>query len=266
MRTSAEITTAEKNAYNAFCTANRIVNDQTPVAIQNGKHIGDYIIKTWGEDIDTRTLGVALEQLRDRLVFISAEQIEVTEILSHLDQSQRDIVASWVSKQHRLETEGPKGFSNVSVLCAYLINRRRPISEEGLTMALGNAQNSGHRKIFWKESPKESREYVHGKKNFAFGQDAKPKPAAAGVQQQEFHPNGRRNHSYVSPEEAQKKVAAQAPDSWQEIIDLHMREWVTPSQQSRLENELSAGLAAGRSKRDIAMSLGALVKDQRRGR
>jgi hypothetical protein len=133
-------------------------------------------------------------------------------------------------------------------------------------MALGNAQNSGHRKIWWKESPKESREYVHGKKNFAFGQEEpKPKAAAVGVQQQEFV-NGRRNHSYVPPEEARKKVAAQPVDSWQEIIDIQMKEWSTPSQQVKLQNELSAGLAAGRSRRDIAMSLGALVKDQRRGR
>jgi hypothetical protein len=266
MRTSTTITQIEKDAYNAFCQQNNILNDDSPAAIRNGEHIGSYIGHTWNENIDERTLGVALEQLRDRLTFIPPLQVEVMEILTKLDQSQRDIVASWLSKQHRLETEGLKGFSNVSVLCAYLINRRRAISEEGLTMALGNAQNSGHRKIWWKESPKESREYVHGKKNFAFGQEEpKPKAAAVGVQQQEFV-NGRRNHSYVPPEEAQKKVAAQPVDSWQEIIDIQMKQWVTPSQQARLENEYKAGLASGKSLRDISSSLAVMVKDQHRGR
>jgi hypothetical protein len=62
---------------------------------QNAEHIGGYISQTWGEDVDTRTLQIALEQLRDRLVFIPAEQAEVAEILQKLDQGQRDTVASW---------------------------------------------------------------------------------------------------------------------------------------------------------------------------
>lgn len=62
-----------------------------------------------------------------------------------------------VPHQHRLEVEGPKGFSNVSVLVAWLLNRRYAISEANLTTALGNAQNSGHRKLFWKELPKQDR-------------------------------------------------------------------------------------------------------------
>jgi hypothetical protein len=158
MRTSPSIITkVEKDAYNAFCQQNNILNDESPAAVQNGNHIGGYICTTWGEDIDARTLPVALEQLRDRLTFIPPEQVEVVEILSKLDQGQRDLVASWLAKQHRLETDGPKGFSNVSVLCAWLLNRRYPISEEGLTMALGNVQNSSHRKIWWKELPKADR-------------------------------------------------------------------------------------------------------------
>jgi hypothetical protein len=254
----------EKDAYNAFCQQHHILNDDSPAAIQNGEHIGGYIAHTWNENIDERTLKVALEQLRDRLVFIPAEQVEVVEILSKLDQSQRDTVAAWLAKNHRLETDGVKGFNNVSLLVSWLLNRRYAISEEGLTMALGNVQNSSKRKIYWKESPKESREYVHGKKNFAFGQEELKKKAATTGQPE--YVGGRKNHAYAPPGEATKKVAAQPVDSWQEIIDLHMKEWVTPSQQVKLQNELNAGLAAGRSRRDIAMSLSALVKDQRRGR
>jgi hypothetical protein len=261
MRTSTTITETEKNAYDSFCQQHHILNDESPAGIRNGEYIGGYIGHTWNEDITEHTLKVALEKLRDRLTFIPAEQVEVVEILSKLDQSQREIIASWLSRQHRLETEGPKGFSNVSVLTAWLLTRKYAISDANLTTALGNAQNSGHRKIFWKELPKQSREYVQGKSNHAFDKEA-PKAATA---QPEFHPSGRRNHSYTPPGNVAKKPA-EAPDAWQEIIDMHMKEWSTPGQQVKLQNELNAGLAAGRSRREIATSLGAIVRDQRRGR
>jgi hypothetical protein len=266
MRTSTTITETERNAYELFCQKHHILNDQSADGLRNGEHIGAYIGHTWNEDITERTLGVALEKLRDRLVFIPAEQVEVAEILSKLDQGQRDVVASWLSHQHRLEVDGPKGFSNVSVLVAWLLNRKYAISEANLTTALGNAQNSGHRKIFWKELPKQRREVVQGRPNHAFGQEeSKPKSAAPGIQQQEFV-NGRRNHAYTPPGTVAKRTAVEAPEAWQEIINLHMKEWVTSGQRAKLENELNSGVAAGRTRREIAESLGRIVRDQRRGR
>jgi len=164
MRTNTEITDTERNAYDVFCQAHHIVNNQSPEGLRNANEIGVYITQTWREDIDARTLGVALEQLRDRLSFVPAEQTEVAEILAHLDQAQRDIVASWLSHQPRLEVDGLKGFSNVSVLTAWLLNRKYAISEANLTTALGNCQTSGHRKIFWKELPKADRSMGPGGK------------------------------------------------------------------------------------------------------
>src|ERR1700732_2311151 len=120
MRTNANITDTEKAIYTAFCQQHHILNDESPAGIKNGEHIGGYIA-LWDVDISEDTLNVALEKLSDRLVFIPAEQTEVTEILSKLDQSQRETVAVWLSKQHRLEVDGPKGFSNVSVLTAWLL-------------------------------------------------------------------------------------------------------------------------------------------------
>jgi hypothetical protein len=167
MRTSKTITEAERNAYNLFCEQQHLVNDQSPDGLRNGEYIGEYVGNTWNEDLNEYTLGVALEKLRDRLVFIPAEQVEVAEILSRLDPSQREIVASWLSRQHRLETEGLKGFSNVSVLVAWLLNRNFEVSDANLTTAMGNAQNSGHRKLFWKELPKQDRSIVGQKINHA---------------------------------------------------------------------------------------------------
>ncbi len=164
MRTNANITDTEKAVYTAFCQQRHILNDESPAGIKNGEHIGGYIA-LWDVDITEDTLNVALEKLSDRLVFIPAEQTEVADILSHLDQTQRDIVANWLSHQHRLEVDGPKGFSNVSVLTAWLLNRKYAISEANLTTAPGNCQTSGHRKIHWKDLPKADRSIVGGRIN-----------------------------------------------------------------------------------------------------
>jgi hypothetical protein len=162
-RTSVNITDAEKNTFDQFCREHHILNDDSPQAIENGKHVGAYIA-LWDVDITKETLKVTLEKLRDRLVFIPVEQTEVADILAHLNQSERETVANWLSHQHRLEVEGPKGFSNVSVLTAWLINRKFAISDANLTTALGNCQTSGHRKIHWKELPKADRSYGPGGK------------------------------------------------------------------------------------------------------
>ena len=155
-RTSAHITDQEKAIYTAFCTTHHILNDESPTAVKNGEHIGGYIA-LWDVDITEETLKVTLEKLRDRLTFVSPLQTEVVDILSHLSGPDRDVVANWLSHQHRLQTEGPNGFSNVSVITAWLLNHKYAITEANLSTALGNCQTSGHRKIHWKELPKADR-------------------------------------------------------------------------------------------------------------
>src|SRR3984957_17760798 len=264
MRTSTTITETERNAYDLFCQQHHILNDQRAEALRNGQNIGTYIGTTWNENITEHTLNVALEKLRNRLVFIPAEEVEVAEILSKLDQGQRNIVASWLSHQHRLEVEGPKGFSNVSVLVAWLLNRRYAISEANLTTSLGNVQNSGHRKIFWKELPKQSREYVQGRPNHAFGQTEEPK--AADMREREYV-NGRKNHSYVErksgngPSKPERNV-----DAWKEIVDLYLRRWTTHGQKATLQAEYNRGIQTGKTWREIGAALGRIVKGWERGR
>jgi hypothetical protein len=131
----------------------------------------------------------------------------------------------------------------------------------------GDKFNIQFGRIHFKPQPRADRAYgPGGKLNHAFGQEEpKPKATAVGVQQQEYV-NGRKNHAYTPPEDAAKRVAIQASDAWQEIIDLHVKVWSTPGQQVKLQNELNAGLAAGKSRRDIAASLAAMIRDQQRGR
>lgn len=54
--------------------------------------------------------------------------------------------------------------SNASVCVAWLWLRKYAITEANLTTALGNAQHSGHRKIWWKELPKQDRSIGPGGK------------------------------------------------------------------------------------------------------
>jgi hypothetical protein len=98
------------------------------------------------------------------------------------------------------------------------------------------------------------------------GAAEEPKAKAATIQQREYV-NGRKNHGYIAPEEAAKKLAVQAtPDAWQHICQLNLKQWVTPGQRAKLEGEYNTGIAAGNSWRDIGTSLAAIVRDQQRGR
>jgi hypothetical protein len=98
---------------------------------------------------------------------MNAYEAEVREILGNLQQSDRDTIANWLSKQRRLETEGPNGYSNVSVVVAWLLNRRFAITEANLTTALTNSMNNGHRKLFFKEVPRQDRVTPNGRPNHA---------------------------------------------------------------------------------------------------
>jgi hypothetical protein len=106
---------------------------------------------------------------------------------------------------------------------------------------------------------------VQGRVNHAFNYEEETTAKVTSVQQIEFV-NGRRNHAYTPPAEAAKKVAAAPPDAWQRIIEIQLKDWTTPNQEARLQNEYKAGLASGRSLRDISSSLQAMIKDRQRGR
>jgi hypothetical protein len=47
---------------------------------------------------------------------------------------------------------------------------------------------------------------------------------------------------------------------------LHLKEWVTLGQRAKLDAEYNAGIAAGKSWREIGAALGQIVKGWKRGR
>lgn len=119
-----------------------------------------------------------------------------------------------------------EGYANVASLLGWM--RGNPVTGHKLDLALGNIINNPQfGRIYFKPQPRQSREYVAGKPNHAFGQTEEPKPAA--MHQQEYV-NGRKNHAYTPPEEAITKKPVEAPDARQEIIEMHMKDWSTPGQ------------------------------------
>jgi hypothetical protein len=240
-----------------------ILFDNSPAAKANALVLNKYFDDN-DIAVSVPSMVAAAYALKDKLDWKSPAQVEFSEVLARLNPAQCQVVNAWLKKQRRLKTEGDEGCSNVNQIVSWLLNRRYAITEQGLTMALGNCQNTSRRKLYWKEGPKQDRAYgPGGKLNHAFGQ--KDEPAKSFEVQQEFHPNGRRNHAYKPTQDAATKPAP-AQDAWQQICQLYLKEWVTPGQRAKLEGEYNAGIASGKSWREIGAALGALVRDQHRGR
>jgi hypothetical protein len=111
-------------------------------------------------------------------------------------------------------------------------------------MALTNVRNNSSRKLFWHEGPKQDRTIWNGKLNHALIQNDEPSKRTEPVQ--EFHPNGRRNHAYKPTPDAATKPAP-VPDAWQQICQLHLKEWVTPG----ATRQASSGVRRGNCNRQV---------------
>jgi hypothetical protein len=265
MRTSPP-TDLEIAAFTKFARDYDII-DHDEVGVQNANILCTPIIDADGE-ITPQTLAASLLNVKNQIQFKSVTYKKAEALSSKLNPEEVAAYHAWANHQSQkllILDHSEEGYQNLAVLLGWLAGNQ--VSGHSLDLALGNCIHNSKARIHFRPQPKQQdRSIVQGKPNHAFGQTEEPKKAAvAGVQGQEFV-NGRRNHSYVKPEDAAKKVSVAAPDAWQEIISLQMKEWTLPSQQVRLENELSAGLAAGRSSRDISTSLAAIIRDQQRGR
>src|SRR5580704_14862198 len=185
-----------------------ILLDNSPTAKTNAIVLSDYFNKH-DVPVSVSSMVAAAYVLKDKLDWKSPAQVEFSEVLARLEPAQCLVVNSWYKKQSRLKTDGDEGLCNINQIVSWLLNRRYAITESGLDMALTNVQNNSRRPLFWKDSPKQSREHVAGKPNHAFHQE-KPKAAPA---QSEFHSNGRRNHSFKAKTD-EPQQSSQVPNAW----------------------------------------------------
>jgi hypothetical protein len=267
MSRKSALTNSEIAAYQSFCRTNRIALDDAD-GEKNGSLFAEIIGIKMNADFTEENLEIAFDQLKDKLKFVSATYAAADDLARQLSPDEQQIYRVWAKNQKLLVgiDGSPEGYMNVKSLLEW--QRGNPITAHNLDLALGNIINNprpGQRIHFHAQPRQQDRSVVQGRVNHAFGQE-EPKPkAAAGIQGQEFV-NGRRNHAYVPPGEAAKNVTAAPVDAWQRIIEIQLKDWVTPSQEARLQNEYKAGVAAGKSLRDISTSLQGMIKDRQRGR
>ena len=238
-----------------------ILLDNSPTAKTNAIVLNDYFNK---HDVPMNVSSVvaAAYVLKDKLDWKSPAQVEFSEVLAQLEPAQCLVVNSWYKKQSRLKTDGDEGLRNINQIVSWLLNRRYAITESGLDMALTNVQNNSRRPLFWKESPKQNREYVGSRPNHAFGQTEKPKALAANERE---YVNGRKNHSFHAKTD-QPRQSTPPFDAWKEIVKRYMTQWTLTDRRRRYRLSMIVESQPAKSWREIGASLGQIVKGWERGR
>lgn len=263
MRTSPVITKVEIAAFTQFAMDHDIIVDGE-VGVQNANTLCNSIIER-DSDITAEALSASFQKVRNQLQIKSARYKKADKLARQLSPEEQATYKAWAGRQKMLiGLDGSEeGYQNVASLLGWM--RGNSVTDHNLDLALSNITNNiQFGRIHFKPQPRADRAYgPGGKLNHAFGQKEEPKKVAA--QGQPEYVNGRKNHAYTPPENAAKKPA-EAPDAWYQICKLHLKEWVTEGQRAKLEGEYNAGIASGRSFRDIGTSLAAIIRDQRKGR
>jgi hypothetical protein len=263
MRTSPSLTESEIQAFTKFATDHEIIIDGE-TGVRNANTLCTPIIDL-DSDITPVTLSDSFAKVKSQLRLKNATYKRADALARKLSPAEQATYKTWAARQRMLiGLDGSEeGYQNVASLLAWM--RGNPVTERNLDLALGNITNNiQFGRIHFKPQPRADRAYgPGGKLNHAFGQ--KDEPAKSVEVQQEFHPNGRRNHAYKPTQDAAAK-SAPAPDAWQQICQLHLKQWVTAGQRAKLEGEYNAGIASGKSWREIGTALGQIVKGWERGR
>ena len=250
MRTSTSIAENEISAFTQFALDNKIITDGE-VGAENANILCEPIINRQS-DISSQTLSQSFARVKDQLKFKSAAHAKADELTLNLAQAEVEAYRSWVARQPRwIGLDGSEeGFENCAALLGWM--RGNHLTERSLDLALGNIVNKPQfGRIHFKPQPVQDRSVVGGRKNHALQSNEAPQSTST---QPEFYPNGKRNHNYRQTDAEVK--SAEPADPWQTLIDRYMKEWTYPSQRARLQGELDAGLAAKRSRREIAESWG----------
>jgi hypothetical protein len=263
MRTSPSLTEVEIQAFTKFAMDHDIITDGE-TGVRNADILCNPIINR-DSDITPEAMSASFAKVNSQLKIKSATYKRADELASKLSPVEHATYKAWAARQKMLiGLDGSEeGYQNVASLLGWM--RGNPVTAHNLDLALSNITNNiQFGRIYFKLQPRADRAYgPGGKLNHAFGQ--KDEPAKSVEAQPEFHPNGRRNHAYKPTQDAAAKPAP-PPDAWQQICQMHLKEWVTPGQRAKLEAEYKAGIATGKSWREIGMSLGLMVRDQQRGR
>jgi hypothetical protein len=136
-RTSVELTQQEIDAFTKFCSEHHI-NTEGEAGRANGDLMGEYIAITWGEDITPKTLAVALEKLRDRIIFYTPAQWKYKQIADE-NTTRANTLNNWFHSPGNtsLAKNGEENYQNQAALLAEL--RGREITPKNIQDAVGRA-------------------------------------------------------------------------------------------------------------------------------
>jgi hypothetical protein len=264
MRTSPSITNVEIAVFTQFAMDHEIIIDGE-TGVKNANILCAPIIDL-DSDITPEALSTSFAKVNSQLQIKSATYKRADELASKLSPAEQATYKAWAARQEMLiGLDGSEeGYQNAKSLLGWM--RGNPVTDHNLDLDLSNITNNiQFGRIHFKPQPKAGRPYgPGGKRNHAFGQVEEPKAKAAVTDQPEYV-NGRKNHAYTPPENAAKKPG-EAPDAWQQICQMHLKEWVTQGQRAKLEAEYNARIATGKSWREIGTALGQIVKGWERGR
>jgi hypothetical protein len=267
MRTTTQLSPKEIATFQAFCRTNRIALEG-PDGEKNGALFAEIIGVRMNTDFTEATLETAFAQLKGKLKMVSAVYKAADDLARQMSAAEQEVYRTWSKAQKFLVglDGGEEGYMNAKSLLEWTKGRGGAVTARSLDLALSNLINSplpGQRIHFHSRSAQQDRSVVQGRPNHAFNQ---PEVKKAAVGDNREYIGGRKNHAWTPPGEAAKNVTAAPVDAWQRIIEIQLKDWVTPSQEARLQNEYKAGVAAGKSLRDISTSLQGMIKDRQRGR
>jgi hypothetical protein len=153
-RTSEGITAAEVKTYQKFCADQNIVADESEAGLQNGETIGTYVAITWGVDFTPATLAVALDKLRDKIVFYSPAQAEYLKVANQ-EPERANQLANWLATQGKpgqLVNQGDEAFDNLRLLLITL--RGYEITPSRIRDAEDRIANKPGRRLHYAQAPR----------------------------------------------------------------------------------------------------------------
>lgn len=121
-----------------------------------GKANIDYMLALFDQN---PSFPVKIETLRDwvtrfasNFTFISAQQAEFNTVVAGLTNDEAKTINDWFGHQHWLLNEGESGQNNLVMVTRWLRDRKYPITDHNLNLAVSNAQMSGRRAFAWRPS------------------------------------------------------------------------------------------------------------------
>jgi hypothetical protein len=202
MRTSIEPTQSEIAAFDRFFKEQHPELDTT----KNGQLFGEYLLVTWGVEVNETTLNAAWAQLKDQLEVLTPARVRYDQVGRQDLKAATELYNWYVGRQNILVKDGDAALENMTKLLLEL--RGREITPESIHEAIGRV---GHRQglHYTPTAPqRDPRRHEDDGKGFMPKEPAKPE-----------YFGGKLNHARVPQQPAAQPERDAAPDVWETLAE-----------------------------------------------